>query len=68
VTYWLNDQTRINVGSQEGDSGGPVMNAQIAQGIVSNATTTDTWYTPLEYGRAAIGYQPCVTGNFNPCQ
>ena len=63
---WHNHRWRVNVTSQGGDSGGPVMWNFDSFGVVTGGQSA-TWYSTLDWINSSVGYQPCITASSNPC-
>jgi hypothetical protein len=64
IARWQPHSWHLNVSSQEGDSGGPIMYGTAAMGLVMSGTTS---YSTLDWAAADLGYKPCITEYFNPC-
>ncbi len=63
---WQNHNWRLNTVAASGDSGGPVMYLNAAMGV-TEAGSSYTWYSTIDWSVSALGYRPCITATANPC-
>lgn len=66
-----NHTWKMNTDSITGNSGGPIINSSrpgtYAFGTLVGGGAASTYYSTIDYIRASVGYEPCVTASTNPC-